>query len=481
MVDPFAVTRAVLSRRALFASSLGLAPLALRTLQGGTLQGGGSREDPLAPRAPHFRARARAVIYLNQTGAPSQFDSFEKKPTLDRLGGEPIPESFLAGQRFAFIKPGERPRLLASPWKLAQHGECGAWVTELMPNIAKVVDKVTFVRSMVTDEINHVPAQLFFESGSPRMGRPCMGAWVTYGLGTAARDLPGYVVLASGKAGRCGTTCWGSGFLPSLYQGVQLRSSEEAVLGLYDPPGVDRSLRRATLDALGKLNGLRAQEVRDPEIEARIAQYELAFRMQTAVPELMDIAKEPASIHALYGTEPGKSTFANHCLLARRLVERGVRFVEVTHGGWDHHGGGDQNLATDFPLRSQQVDRGTMALILDLESRGLLDDVLVIWGGEFGRTPMMQGTQSAKDLGRDHLRTAFTIMLAGGGTKGGFSHGETDELGMTVTKDKVHVHDLQATILHLLGLEHTRLVYRYQGRDFRLTDVAGEVVSSLLA
>ena len=471
-----------LDRRGFFARALGLGPLALAALRAEEQQQQQQQQgqrDPVAPKPPHFRARARAVIYLNMTGAPSQFDSFEHKPTLQRLSGQPIPESFLAGQRFAFIKPGEKPNLLASPWKLAQHGQTGAFVTELLPNIARIVDKLTFVRGMVTDEINHVPAQLFFETGSPRMGRPSMGSWVTYGLGSMAKDLPGFVVLASGKAGRCGTTCWGSGFLPSLYQGIALRSSEEAVLGLADAPGIDRALRRSTLDSLQALNAARMQEVRDPEIEARIAQYELAFRMQSAVPELMDIDKEPAAIHALYGTEPGKATFANHCLLARRLVERGVRFVELTHGGWDHHGGGDQNLVTDFPLRCSQIDRGTMALILDLESRGLLDDVLVIWGGEFGRTPMTQGKQDPKDLGRDHLKTAFTIFLAGGGIKPGTSLGETDELGMTVTKDKVHVHDLQATILHLLGLEHTKLVYRYQGRDFRLTDVAGEVVSAL--
>ena len=458
-----------LTRRAVLGRLFGLGPLALAAML---------REERPGARSP--AARARAVIWLNMTGAPSQFDTFEHKPLLAELHGKPVPDEYMREQRFAFIAADKRPNVLASPWPMRQHGACGAYVTDLLPGIAKVVDKVTFVRGMVTDEINHVPAQLLFETGSPRMGRPAMGSWVTYGLGSECKDLPGFVVLTSGKAGRCGTTCWGSGFLPSVYQGVQMRSSGDAVLGLSDPEGLSRGLRRASLDTLQQLNTSRLAAVGDPEIAARIAAYELAFRMQTSVPELMDLRREPAAIRELYGVEPGKATFANHCLLARRLVERGVRFVELCHGGWDHHGGGDQNLVTDFPERCRQVDRGTMALLVDLEQRGLLDQTLVIWGGEFGRTPMLQGAYNEKDLGRDHLRTAFTILLAGGGVRRGASYGETDPLGMSVVKQKVHVHDLQATVLHVLGLEHTKLTYRYQGRDFRLTDVAGEVVTGVL-
>ncbi len=477
------------TRRALLArSGIGLGAIALAALFDEKLFARtrsapqtSHRSDPLAPKPPHFKARARAVIYLNQTGAPSQFDTFEHKPRVVELNGKPVPKEYLEGQRFAFIKEGQQPNVLASLWKMEPRGECGAYVTELMPNIAKIVDDVSFVRSMWTDEINHVPAQLFMVTGSPRMGRPCIGSWVTYGLGSECADLPGYVVLASGKAGRCGTTCWGSGFLPSVYQGVQFRSQGDPVLYLSNPSGVDGELRRDTLDTLAALNHSELADVGDPEIATRIASFEMAYKMQSSVPELMDIAKEPASIHELYGTEPGKTSFSNNCLLARRLVERGVRFVELTHGGWDHHGGGDQNLVTDFPERCKQVDRGTMALITDLKQRGMLDDVLVIWGGEFGRTPMLQGAFNEKDLGRDHLRTAFTMWMAGGGVKRGFSFGETDELGMKVVKDGVHVHDFQATLLHLLGLEHTQLTYKFQGRQFRLTDVAGKVVPELFA
>ena len=343
------------------------------------------------------------------------------------------------------------------------------------------MNEITFVRSIHTDEFNHVPAQLFINTGSPRMGRPCMGSWVTYGLGSEAQDLPGFIVLASGKAGRCGTACWGSGFLPTFYQGVQFRSEGDPVPFLSNPPGMSDPLRRESLDTLRVLNEKKLQDMGDPEIATRIASAEMAYRMQTSVPELTDISKEPKSIHEMYGTEPGKVSFGNNCLLARRLVERGVRFVQIYHGGWDHHGGnGDENLLTNLPERCRQTDRAAAALIKDLKQCGLFDETLVIWGGEFGRTPMLQGERSKKILGRDHHRSAFTIWLAGGGIKRGFDLGATDELGYNIVEDPVHIHDLQATILHLLGLDHTQLTYQFQGRDFRLTDVYGKVVHKLL-
>ncbi|MEO6709674.1 MAG: DUF1501 domain-containing protein, partial [Planctomycetota bacterium] len=371
------VLRAV-TRRQLFArAGMGLGAIALGSLLERRGLGGTApqvRGDPLAPKLPHFQPRAKSVIYLNQTGAPSQFDTFEKKPLLAELDGKPVPKEYMSGQRFAFIKDGEQPNVLDSLWKMSQHGETGAWVSELLPNLAGVVDELCFVRGMHTDEINHVPAQLFLESGSPRMGRPCIGSWVSYGLGSECADLPGFVVLASGKAGRCGTTCWGSGFLPSLYQGVQFRSQGDPVLYLSNPRGMGPGLRRDSLDTIRAINQAELARTGDPEIETRIAAYEMAFRMQTSVPELMDISSESAATHELYGTEPGKTSFSNNCLLARRLVERGVRFVELYHGGWDHHGGGDQNLVTGMPRLCKEVDRGSMALIADLKQRGMLDD-----------------------------------------------------------------------------------------------------------
>ena len=436
--------------------------------------------DPLAPRPPHFAPRAKNVIYLNMIGAPSQLDLFEPKPTLDELSGKPVPASLVEGMRFAFIRG--TPNLLASPYSFQRHGRAGTWLSELLPHTAEIVDDVTVIHSLHTSEINHVPAQLFLNTGSPRMGRPCIGSWATYGLGSESRDLPAFVVLASGKAGRCGTSCMSNGFLPSVYQGVQFRSKGDPVLYLSNPAGIDASLRREVLDAVRELNSRSLAATGDPEIATRIASYEMAYRMQTSVPDLMDISDEPESMHELYGTEPGETSFANNCLLARRLVERGVRFVQIYHGGWDHHGGrGDQNLVTNLPVRCRETDQASAALIKDLKQRGMLDDTLVIWGGEFGRTPMLQGTFSKEELGRDHLITAYTIWMAGGGIKSGFNYGSTDELGMRIVENPMHIHDFQATILHCLGLEHTRLTYRFQGRDFRLTDVAGKVVDGILA
>jgi Protein of unknown function (DUF1501) len=438
-------------------------------------------ENPLAPRQPHFTPKAKSVIYLGQIGAPSQFDLWDYRPELIRMDGKPIPDSVIKGQSFVFIGAG-KTQVLASPWKWSQHGNNGTWLTDRLPYHREIVDDVAFIHTMQTNEMNHVPAQMLLQTGSPRMGRPAMGSWVTYGLGSLNRNLPGFVVLASGKAGRCGSSCWGSGFLPSHYQGVQMRSEGDPVLYLSNPPGIDPELRREALDTLKELNTEAQRRIRDPEIATRINAFEMAFRMQTSVPELMDLAREPAHIHRLYGTEPGKASFANNCLLARRLVERGVRFVQLVHGGWDHHGGrGDQNLLTDLPNRARQVDQGAAALVKDLKQRGLLDSTLVIFGGEFGRTPMLQGPRSGKELGRDHLRTAFTIWMAGGGARPGLHLGKTDDFGMKPVEDPVHVHDLQATILHLLGLDHKRLTFRFQGRDFRLTDVHGNVVKKVLA
>ncbi len=482
-MNPLLEHRRLITRRHFFnRAGIGLGSIALASmLNERLLAGPPAAPDPLAPRPPHFPPRARSIIYLNQTGAPSQFDTFEVKPLLDRLNGQPVPDEYMKGQRFAFIAEGKRPNLLASLWKFEKRGQSGAPVCELLPNISQIVDDVTFIRGMQTDEINHVPAELLMQTGSPRMGRPVMGSWVTYGLGSECSDLPGFIVLTSGKAGRCGTSCWSNGFLPSVYQGVQFRSGGDAVLYLSNPEGMDEPLRRDSLDTIGSLNRRQLADVGDPEIASRISAFELAYRMQTSVPGLMDLSTEPKEIHELYGTEPGKVSFSNNCLLARRLVERGVRFVEVHHGGWDHHGGGDQNLVTGMPQRCREVDRGTMALIMDLKQRGMLDQTLVIWGGEFGRTPMIQGAYNKEDLGRDHLRSAFTIFMAGGGVKRGFSFGQTDDLGMSVVKDPVHVHDFQATVLHLLGLDHTRLTYKFQGRQFRLTDVSGNVVSDIIA
>jgi hypothetical protein len=471
-------------RRFLFQSSLGIGGIALSALLNENLFSQAAATlasaDPLAPKPPHFAPKAKSVIYLFMAGAPSQLDLFEFKPKLTEMDGKEIPESLIKGERFAFLRGV--PKVLGSPYKFQQHGQSGAYVSEMMPHLAEVVDDITFIRTMHTEQFNHVPAQLFINTGSPRFGRPCMGSWVTYGLGSEARDLPGFVVLASGKAGRCGTSCWSNGFLPSVYQGVQFRSEGDPVLFLSNPPGVCTELRRETLDTLRALNQHALADVGDPEIATRIASYEMAYKMQASLPDLMDITKEPQSIHELYGTEPGKTSFANNCLLARRLVERGVRFVQLYHGGWDHHGGsGDQNLVTNLPERCRQTDRAAAALIKDLKQRGMLDQTLVVWGGEFGRTPMLQGEKSPTSLGRDHQRSAFTVWLAGGGIKRGFSLGATDEFGITITENPVHIHDLQATILYALGLEHKKLTFRFQGRDFRLTDVHGEVVDKVFA
>jgi hypothetical protein len=437
--------------------------------------------NPLAPKAPHFPAKAKRVIYLHMAGSPSQLDLFDYKPKLQELNGQPCPESIFKKERFAFIKGV--PKMLGTPHKFERHGKCGMELSQLLPHLASVADEVALVKSMHTDQFNHAPAQLFLHTGAPRQGRPSMGAWLTYGLGTESQDLPAFLVLVSGgKTPDGGSSLWGSGFLPTIYQGVQCRSQGDPVLFVSNPPGMSAQLRRRSLDAIRDLNEIQLGQVRDPETLTRISQYELAYRMQTSVPETMQIDKEPKRIHELYGTEPGKVSFANNCLLARRLIERGTRFVQLFHWGWDQHGDSKENDIRDGLARqTKQTDQACTALIKDLKDRGLLDETLIVWGGEFGRTPMNEDRTKNKDLiGRDHHPHAFTMWMAGGGIKPGTIYGTTDELGYHVTENPVHVHDLQATILHCLGLDHTKLTYRFQGRDFRLTDVHGEVVQGLL-
>ena len=439
--------------------------------------------DPLAPRRPHFPARAKRVIFLHMAGGPSSLELFDYKPDLVRLDGERCPDSLLEGKRFAFIRGV--PRMLGPQATFRQHGDSGAWVSNHLPHLGQVVDEVAFLKAMHTDEFNHAPAQLLVHSGSPRLGRPSMGAWVTYGLGTENENLPAFVVLLSGGAAPdAGASVYGSGFLPTVYQGVQCRSKGDPVLFLNDPAGMPRSLRSASIRAINRINAQQHEEVGDPEILTRIAQYEMAFRMQTSVPEAMDIAQEPDHIHRMYGTQPGETAFSNNCLLARRLVERGVRFVQLFHWGWDSHGAGASEALNDgFVKRCRETDRPVAALILDLKQRGLLDETLIIWGGEFGRTPMLENRSGSDNpfLGRDHHSDAYTMWMAGGGVRGGITHGETDAIGYSGISGRVHVHDLQATILHLLGFDHLRLTYPFQGRDFRLTDVHGKVVRQVLA
>src|SRR5437868_9039372 len=427
--------------------------------------------NPLAPKQPHFTGKAKRVIYLFMAGAPSHLELFDNKPELAKFDGTLPPPELLKGYRAAFINPNSK--LLGPKFKFARYGQSGAEISELLPRLAEVVDDIAIVKSMVTDAFNHAPGQILMSTGSQQFGRPSIGSWVTYGLGSEPQYLPGFIVFSSGKKGPSGgNSNWGSGFLPTLHQGVQFRGGAEPVLYLSNPRGVDSDLQRDSLDTLRTLNQSRLAETGDPEIATRISSFEMAFRMQSSAPELMDLPREPKHILEMYGAEPGKSSFANNCLLARRLVERGVRFVELFHEAWDQHG----NLVADLKKNCKNTDQAAAALIKDLKQRGMLDDTLVIWGGEFGRTPMVQGGSD----GRDHHPNAFTMWLAGGGIKSGITLGESDELGFNAVKDPVHVHDLHATILQLLGFDHTKLVYRFQGRDFRLTDVHGEAVKSLL-
>lgn len=463
-----------LTRRALFVETgNGIGKVALASM----LAGLGLRA---VARRGSQKPKAKSVIFLFMAGAPSQLDLFDPKPMLTLHDGDPVPEEIVQGERFAFIRG--TPRLLASPHEFSQVGRSGQWVSKLLPHFREIADDVTVVRSMVTDQFNHAPAQIFLNTGFQLPGRPSMGSWMTYGLGSETKDLPGFVVLLSGENDPDGgRACWSSGFLPTVHQGVEMRSAGEPVMFVSNPEGVDSEERRATIEAINDLNRIGHERTLDPEIETTIAQYELAYRMQSSVPELLEFGKETPETHALYGTEPGKRSFANNCLLARRLVERGVRCVQLYHRGWDHHGNADSNdLTNGLPRLCRETDQAAAALVTDLKQRGMLDETLVVWAGEFGRTPMNEARGGSKFLGRDHHPRAFTIWLAGGGIKAGHSYGATDEIGYNVAHDPVHVHDLHATILHLLGIDHTTLTYNHLGRNFRLTDVAGEVVHGLL-
>jgi hypothetical protein len=435
--------------------------------------------NPLDPKRPHFAPKAKNVIFLFMAGGPSQLELFDYKPKLIELNGQAIPQSFIEGKRFAFMDSSHGTKLLGTRRTFARHGQSGAWVSDLFSHTAKIVDDITIVKSCAANLFNHAPAKLFMNTGSGQFGRPSMGAWVNYGLGSECHDLPGFVVLQSGPRGpRGGAVNWGSGFLPTTYQGVPFRGSGDPILDLSNPHGITAERQRQTLDALRDLNLQRAVETGDAEIHTRIAAYEMAARMQSSAPDLIDLSKESEATLKMYGVDRDTPSFARNCLLARRLVERGVRFVQLYHTNWDSHGGPGENLQTDFEKVCREVDQAQAALVQDLKARGLLKDTLVIWGGEFGRTPMGENRDTT---GRNHHIDAFTMWFAGGGVKAGQVLGETDELGFNSVADRAHVHDIHATILHLLGLDHTKLTFRFQGRDFRLTDVHGELLHKLLA
>ncbi|APW64071.1 DUF1501 domain-containing protein [Paludisphaera borealis] len=471
--DPSLVSR----RWFLEQCGVGLGTMALRDLLGGGLATAASPTaakggNPLAPKAPHFAPKAKRVIFLFMAGGPSHLEMFDNKPQLAKFDGTLPPAELLKGYRSAFINPDAK--LLGPKFKFAKHGQSGTEVSELLPHLSRVIDDVAVIKGMSTDAFNHAPGQIMMSTGSMIFGRPSMGSWACYGLGSESQDLPGFVVFSTGQKGPSGgNSNWGSGFLPTLYQGVQFRTGGDPVLYLSNPKGVDRNIQRDSLDAVRQLDEIRLAKMGDPEIATRINSYEMAFRMQMTAPEVMDISREPQHIRDLYGAEPGKPSFANTCLLGRRLLERGVRFVEIFHEAWDQHG----DLVGGLKRNCGDTDQACAALVQDLKQRGMLEDTLVVWGGEFGRTPMVQGGAD----GRDHHPNAFSMWAAGGGIKPGVSYGETDDLGFSVARDKVHVHDLHATLLHLLGFDHTRLTYRFQGRDFRLTDVQGRVVKELLA
>ena len=438
-------------------------------------------QDLLAPKAPHFQPKVKRVVYLFMAGAPSQFETWLWRPKLAELDGKATPDSFLDGKRFAFMEQftKERPKLLGPQRKFHRHGASGTWVSEIFPHMASIVDDLALVHSLKTENFNHAPAKMFLSTGSTRYGHPSMGSWITYGLGSESSNLPAFVVLRTGERNLMGgANIWGSGFLPTTYQGVEFLRSADPIPNLSSPPGFSPNSQQERVETIRDLNLARLAEVGDPEISTRIASYEMAHRMQTSGPELMDLSTESEATLEMYGATPGTSSFANNCLIARRLIERGTRFVQLYHTGWDHHGNRNNNLAEKLDEVALDVDQGCAALVTDLKQRGLLDDTLVIWGGEFGRTPMGEIKESP---GRNHHIENFPMWFAGGGIKTGQTIGEVDELGFFITKDPIEVHDVQATILHLLGLDHTKLTFRYQGRDFRLTDVGGRVIDRLLA
>ncbi len=462
--------------------SLGLGSIALASLLNERPAGAVETLDlpnPMAPKRPHFAPRAKNIIYLFMAGGPSQLELFDYKPKLIELNGQPIPESYIEGKRFAFMGTSHGTKLLGTRRQFQRHGQSGMWVSDLFPHTAGIVDEAAFVTSCATNLFNHAPAKLFMNTGSGQFGRPSMGSWVTYGLGSESQNLPGFVVLQSGPRGpRGGSVLWASGFLPTSYQGVPLRSQGDPILDIASPRGVTAERQRESIDAIRDLNLKRLVETGDQEISTRISAYEMAYRMQSSAPELIDLSGETDATLDLYGVEKNKPSFARNCLLARRLVERGVRFVQLYHTNWDSHGGPGENLQGDFEKVCRDVDQGQAALVKDLKARGLLKDTLVIWGGEFGRTPMGENRDTT---GRNHHIDAFTMWMAGGGLKPGVILGQTDELGFNAVEDRVHVHDLHASILHLLGIDHKKLTFRFQGRDFRLTDVHGELISKLFA
>lgn len=440
--------------------------------------------NPLNPLSPQIPARAKNVIFLHMVGGPSQLELFDYRPELEKYDGQECPQHMLEGQNFAFIQG--TPMLLGPQAKFKQHGKSGAWISEHLPHFSTIADDVTFIKSMKTDQFNHGPAQLAVHTGNPRIGNASTGSWVTYGLGTENQNLPGYMVMMSGgRPPRAGKNLWGSGYLPSIYQGVQCRSAGDPILNVKNPALVPGDIRRAALNTLNQLNEQEFNQTQDPEIATRIAQYEMAYRMQTSVPEAMDISDEPASIHKLYGTEPGKVSFANNCLLARKLVERGVRYVQLFDYGWDQHGTNEaESLTTGLTRKSKQIDRPMTALIKDLKQRGMLEDTLVIWGTEFGRTPMQENRNGSatKFLGRDHSPGSFTYWMAGAGVKPGMTYGETDAMGYQVTENPVWVRDFNATLLHIMGMDHKRLSYPYQGLNQKLTGVKdAHVVKAILS
>ena len=435
-----------------------------------------SLANPLAPKQPHFPARAKRVIHLFMAGAPSQLDLFDFKPELTKLAGKPLPASVIAGQRYAFIRPDAA--VLGPQFQFARHGQSGAELSEMLPHLAKIADEICLVKSVKTDQFNHAPAQIFFNSGFSQPGRPSLGSWVLYGLGAETQELPAFVVMSTGSGLSGGSALWSSGFLPSIYTGTRLRTQGDPILDVSSPPGVDARLQRDTLDLIGALNRERLARDGDPEIATRLANYEMAFKLQTSAPELMELKSESKETLDLYGCDPAQPSFARACLLARRMIERGVRFVNIYHEGWDAH----SDVVGNLKGNCAKTDQASAALVTDLKRRGLLDDTLVIWGGEFGRTPMVETNPAlGRALGRDHHPSAYTMWLAGGGVKAGMSYGATDELGFHVVENPVHVHDMQATILHLLGFDHEKLTFHHAGRDFRLTDVHGKVVKALLA
>lgn len=474
--------RAATRRRFLQQCTTGMGALALSSLLNPKLLGAAPATKAATPSATtglHFAPKAKNIIYLFQSGGPSHLDLFDPKPELKKRDGQQVPEELVKNIRLAQI--GKNAKLLASPYQFARHGKSGVWLSELLPHLRTIVDDVCFVQSFHSEAFNHDPATIFMNTGAQLAGRPAMGSWFSYGLGSENKDLPAFVVLMTGVGQPLTNAAWGSGFLPTVHQGVTLRSQGDPVLFVSNPPGMGSQRRRQSLDAINDLNRLRYDVLQDPEIQTRISAYEMAYRMQTSVPEVMDISKESAEVHQAYATTPGRASFANNCLLARRLVERGVRFVQLYHRGWDHHGGPDGNLVFDLKKRCAETDQPAVALIKDLKERGLLDETLVLWGGEFGRTPMMQGALRPDQIGRDHHPHGYTVWMAGGGIKPGIVHGTTDEFGFYAVENKVHVHDLHATILHLFGIDHLRLTHRFQGRDYRLTDVHGEVVKGILA